>query len=165
MAMDIEWLQNNVLDRNGNVSRKKKEKNLTNNHIIQMQESLNYYTDDINSLVYAFVQGIHSPRCSNCSEYVEVIKSGPRMFCCLSCLNNSDYMKNKVAESAKANSKNKAKQSRINEKRKKTNRIKYGVDHILQIDGMADKVKEKGNDKRIETLRKKSHDHFKRYGC
>jgi len=162
--MDIKWVQDHLLDKNGNVSRKKKERNLTQTHIREMQETLNFHTDDVNSLIYAYVRGIHSPHCTNCSRYVKVNKSGAQKFCSNACLNESDYMREKVSEAARANSNNKARQAEINEKRRKTNRRKYGVDHVLQIDGMGQRVKERSNPQRIETLQRKSKEHFAQYG-
>lgn len=164
MSIDKEWVTKNLLDKNGSVSRKKKDKNLTFSIVQQMQAQLNYYTPNYNSIIYAYILDIYEPTCAECGNWVKVDKNGRQKFCSLDCLNKSDYMKSKVSEAAQKNASNKERREQINQKRAATNRAKYGVDHVLQIDGMGQKVKEKSNPQRIATLRKRSEEYYAKYG-
>ena len=155
-----DWIIKHLLDKNGNPSRMKKKKYLTDDVLQEMRILSSYQGSDINSLIFSVLHDVGNPTCQHCGNSTEISKDGKsKMFCSLTCLNLSDHMKEAVKKRRSVEE-----QAAINKKRKHTNLKKYGVEHVLQIPGKAQEVKEKSNAKRIKTLRKRAQEHYARYG-
>lgn len=143
------WITSYLLDKNGNVSRLKKQKYLTPAILEEMRLSCGFSGEDVNSIIYANLHGISDiPRCI-CGAQKTVDSEGKsREFCCVSCANS--HVSTRISEAQR-----KAQFLRGDEiaaKRRKTNLARYGVEHPLQIPGKASEATAKGSAKRKFTL-------------